>query len=300
MPKLSEGVVALGGLAAFAAWLFIGLPLLYLPTEIHNQPEIHSSQPAQPTNTQPNGSLQSPFFVQAIPGAQTAEERAQEAEDREEKKSADRWLVRWTAALFLATLGLIVATLILAYFAFRQMRDMEASIAVAEKSADAAKDAANAANITADAAVRAAQAHVYPVVENENVVGTVRSGISDSQQIKVSYRLRNYGKTPAIIKVAGAELVHGIRSEPPEQIIGELSFVEVVEVLAPNATTDPPTVCSLRNFSSADIKSIREGETTIWLHGFIEYKDVMGLDRRLEYWWWYERRVRRFGWHSFR
>jgi predicted LPLAT superfamily acyltransferase len=67
-----------------------------------------------------------------MPSPKSAEERAQEAEEREEKKSADRWLVRWTAALFAATVGLILATGVLGYFGLQQSRDMKASISAAE------------------------------------------------------------------------------------------------------------------------------------------------------------------------
>jgi hypothetical protein len=40
MPKMSEGKIAIGALIALAAWLLIGLPLLYLPSEGHVHGEI--------------------------------------------------------------------------------------------------------------------------------------------------------------------------------------------------------------------------------------------------------------------
>jgi hypothetical protein len=83
--------------------------------------------------------------VQVIPSLKSSTELAQEAEDRAEKRSADRGLVTWTAALFFATVGLILATCVLGYFAYRQLRDMKASIAAAQKAADAADMSARAA-----------------------------------------------------------------------------------------------------------------------------------------------------------
>jgi hypothetical protein len=148
MPKLSEGTIALGGLALLAIWLFIVLPILYLPREIHAQQQIRPIQRAENVDVKPDGSPQSPFSVQVIPAPKSAEERAQEAEDREEKKSADRWLVRWTAALFIATAGLIVATGVLGYFAYRQLRDMKDSIAAATDSAKQARRSADVAERT--------------------------------------------------------------------------------------------------------------------------------------------------------
>jgi hypothetical protein len=141
MPKLTEGTFALGGLAAFAIWFAVVLPFLYGPSS-HSSEQKHvaAEQSAQSTNAKPDGSTAAPFVVQVIPGPKSAEERSQEAEDREEKKIADRWLVRWTAALFAATVGLILATGVLGYFGLQQSRDMKESIRSAEKSAVAAEN----------------------------------------------------------------------------------------------------------------------------------------------------------------
>src|SRR5438270_787184 len=96
-------------------------------TEQHSR----SDQPDQSAERRPDGSRAAPFVVEMVPAPKSAEERAQEAEDRDEKKAADRWLVRWTAMLFAATVGLILATGVLGYFGFHQARDMKASIAAA-------------------------------------------------------------------------------------------------------------------------------------------------------------------------
>jgi hypothetical protein len=141
MPKVTEETFALGGLAAFAIWFVVVLPFLYVPTSYSSeQKHVAAEQPGQSANAKPDGSASAPFVVQVIPAPKSAEERSQEAEDREEKKIADRWLVRWTAALFAATVGLILATGVLGYFGLQQSRDMKASIAAAEKSAVAAEN----------------------------------------------------------------------------------------------------------------------------------------------------------------
>lgn len=139
MPRITEGQFALGGLAALALWLFVGLPLLYSPAEIGTQRPVHVEQANQNNAPEPKGTRNAPFFVEVIPALKSAEERAQETEDRKEKNGADRWLVRWTAALFFATIGLFTATGVLGYFAFRQMRDMKESIGVADRAAKAAE-----------------------------------------------------------------------------------------------------------------------------------------------------------------
>jgi hypothetical protein len=40
MPKFSDEKIALVALIAFAAWLFVGLPILYLPSQEHVHGEI--------------------------------------------------------------------------------------------------------------------------------------------------------------------------------------------------------------------------------------------------------------------
>ncbi|WP_316229591.1 hypothetical protein [Bradyrhizobium sp. SZCCHNR1070] len=137
---MSEGRVTIGALILFAAWLFVGLPWLLTPSERVEYRET-SQASAHGTQNQPNGTVQSPYFVQVIPAPKSAQERADEAQDREEKKSSDWWLVRWTFALFAATIGLILATAVLGYFGWRQSRDMQDSIAVANRSATAAERA---------------------------------------------------------------------------------------------------------------------------------------------------------------
>jgi hypothetical protein len=119
--KITEGKYALGALTIFAAWIFIGLPLLYWPEAIREyyQYPTHSAQSSAGC---PNGSSQTPFFVQILPGPDAAERANQENEDRLDKKNADRWLVRWTMALFFATALLFVVTGGLGFFAYQQIR----------------------------------------------------------------------------------------------------------------------------------------------------------------------------------
>lgn len=118
-----ESWAAIGGLIVFSAWLFIGLPLLYWP-EVIRQYEPYPSYVGQQATSTPNGSAQAPFFIQILPGPDAAEKANRENEDRLEKQSADRWLVRWTMALFIATLLLFLVTGGLVFFSYREIRLM--------------------------------------------------------------------------------------------------------------------------------------------------------------------------------
>jgi hypothetical protein len=173
-----------------------------------------------------------------------------------------------------------------------------------------ARIAAEAASLNAKAALRAEQAHVYPIIEDESIVQMVklwgRSGNSpdstkdEIQGMGVSYRLKNYGKTPAIIRIAGHELVHAFR--PPEDESKIVAFLEVDKILGPEESTET-MVCSLHPqhpFSVADAMSVLRGKTTIWFHGFVTYDDLFGFERHLEFTWWYDGSLGRFGWYSFK
>jgi hypothetical protein len=103
MPKISEGQYFFGILTALVVWLFVGLPVFLYPTEIRIYEQIPAGQSPQESGAKPEGTSQAPFFVQVIPAPKTAEERTQEAQDRLEHQAAEKWLVRWTAILTIAT-----------------------------------------------------------------------------------------------------------------------------------------------------------------------------------------------------
>jgi hypothetical protein len=112
--KISDGRLALGLLAAFAVWLFAALPFLYGPpprfAETSSPTQAHADQAAQYAAAKPDGSVNAPFFIR-IP--KTANEEAEEAAERREKSSTDRWLMIFTGAVALFTLFLFGATVLL-------------------------------------------------------------------------------------------------------------------------------------------------------------------------------------------
>jgi hypothetical protein len=165
------------------------------------------------------------------------------------------------------------------------------------KQLDISRQASLAARQSADAALRAEQAHVYPIVECENVVELVQLESDNPQHIKVRYRLKNFGNTPAIILEARHELIHS--AAPPHGDSGKFSPFEVVEVLGSgNDNISHPTDC-IGVLYPEEARSVLEGKSTIWFHGFVNYQDVFGYTRHLEYWWWYHGKLPRFGWYRF-
>src|SRR5260370_22175392 len=136
MPKVTEGRFALGGLAVFSVWFLVVLPFLYGPpprfSETGRPPKPHSEQTKQHAANKPDGSEAAPFFIKM---PKTAEETAQEAADRNDKATTDRWLMIFTGAVALFTLLLVGATILL-------YRAGEKQIFVALKSANAAEQSA--------------------------------------------------------------------------------------------------------------------------------------------------------------
>ena len=201
MPKLSEGSIAIGALILFAAWLFIGLPWIFYPSE-HIQYVVVDSTHAQNTDAEPKGSAKSPFFVQVMPGSDAAQKRAEEAEDREEKKESDRALVRWTKALAFATIGLILATCVLGIFAWRQSRDTQDSISVARKSAEAAEmQAAIMASVEGPIPVVAAlKLAEYANIPGETIITDPVPPGPLRPNCRILFAIENKGRSPLRMK----------------------------------------------------------------------------------------------------
>jgi hypothetical protein len=262
---LSFGLVMgvfLGGSIFFG--LYYQAPQLHGPKQ-----ESHSSQPHAPAEGQPSGSHASPFFVQVIPTPKTAEERAQEAEDREEKKAAERDLVRWTLALFLATVGLILATSVLGYFGFHQARDMKDSISVARGSANAA---GRSADVAEQSLVSTQRAFVF-------MRGFNGIALTDQEQKVAIWKIwpvwENSGTTPS------RQLFNHVSWMPIEgDIPADFSFPDI---WSPGISTEQTRLflgpkASINGQSVAipigHLLEVVAGKKRVFVWGWAEYDDV--------------------------
>lgn len=111
------------------------------------QPEAQITQ--QERAPDQRGTDQSPLTVKIIPTPKTDADREEEAKDRREKAETDRKLADYTGelaffteGLFIATVILCIATVGLLFAAVFQSRDMKASIAAAQRNAEAANKSA--------------------------------------------------------------------------------------------------------------------------------------------------------------
>jgi hypothetical protein len=124
-----------------------------------------------------------------------------------------QWLTH-DAAGFFALWLVIIGGIQLAMF-WRQLRLIRESLVDAKQAADAATQGAKAAETNAQALIDAESAQVYVVILESNIshifkmagfydnTPSMESGNSDAPWIE--YRLKNYGKSPAIIRQVEAD-----------------------------------------------------------------------------------------------
>jgi hypothetical protein len=274
MPKVSDGRLALGLLAGGAIWLFAVLPFLYGPpprfAESGGPPQTHTDQTAQQPTAKPDGSVTAPFFIR-IP--KTAKEETEEADDRREKSSTDRWLMIFTGAVALFTLLLVGATVMLYFAGERQLRlasetskrqsdEMEKSIAVAENSADIARHAM----------VAGQRAFVFPVsLVPEWLIGDQPGHYN--WQFRPMWR--NSGDTPTrnMTMHAGYEL----RDTPlPDNFDFDYPTTEIGSALIPPKTEYAGGMAPRGpdKITPSDIAAVQSGIKFMFFWGWAKYFDV--------------------------
>ena len=136
-----------------------------------------------------------PIMVNVVPTPKPDHETDEERQERKEKAELDRRLVSltgdlafFTAGLFAATAALVIATIALAYYAFKQSRDMKESLSFAKASADA-----TVAIAASDRPWMAQAGLDYMGAENLNIGGVAHTGGQVFQ-----LRWLNWGKSPAV------------------------------------------------------------------------------------------------------
>ena len=178
------------------------------------------SQPGasdQPARTNQQTTPQPPIVVNVVPAQKTEAEAAEDRRERHEKAEFDRRLVEltgelawFTAGLFVATVALVIATIGLGYFGFRQVRDMKASIAVAQTAATAAQKSATVAKKTLILTQRPWVAIIDVIPASPLRFGPAGAIIS------LTFQLKNVGPSPACNVRVRAE-IHGLRGSTVHQ-----------------------------------------------------------------------------------
>jgi len=277
------------------AFAMFSLALLGWSRPDEQQPKRSSPNHASKYNQR--GSKQSPLFVQTIPTPKTAQESAQEAEDRANKADNDRNLVKFTgklvtATFILAAIGLL-QFLVYAYQA-RQLRHtvnaaseqsgaMQRYIVEAERSATAMENIVKVINFGNHAVMRA-----YLTVIIGNAIYQERRIGQGDLKFEAKPILVNTGNTPARkIKIhIAADILpvpqpEGYELPPPDENLAKDAGMLGAHL---NATMSGVVKDFVPDSEVANIKEGLPKALCVW--GFVTYEDMFGGSHRTQFGQW--------------
>jgi hypothetical protein len=147
--------------------------------------------------------------------------------------------------------------------------------------------AADAAMLNARAVMDAEGAHIYPVIETDNLrsdvfYGVIRGESGNDSDIMiaptVTFRFKNYGKTPAVLKsfmwgITFFEIPSDLRTMYPEDR-------KLIDVLGAGTETPDIQVEMLRRLTRGNVKSIRENRGKLLFFGEAKFKDFFNRHLR--------------------
>ena len=190
-----------------------------------------------------------PIVVTALPKP-TEAELAEKAEEQKEKTESDRWLVRFTAILAVATVVLAVGTGFLWNATRRLVRGAEQ---------------------TAERQLRA-----YVSVESATITG-LQTGFTPTARLRV----KNFGQTPAYALTGNGGIALGIAFDklPPPT---STQPGKTVSGLPIGATTDQFHVLPAP-LTQEMVDLLTNGALTLWVYGSMQYQDAFSRVRTTSY-----------------
>jgi hypothetical protein len=139
--------------------------------------------------------------------------------------------------------------------------------------------AAYAAKDSADAILAAERARFFIVIEKHNLSRLI--GLAESQGnmggdgLWITYRFKNYGKTPGIIRELVIESM--IATEPVEPVTTFLAIREFPEyMIAANDSTEPTNYGPSMQPALSQVQAIGRNHARLWFFGRLYYDDVFG------------------------
>jgi hypothetical protein len=181
-------------------------------------------------------------------------------------------LAQYTGLLFLATALLVAATGALVCVGFLQVRDAKKSIAAAENAAKAAMKSAE----VAEASLTVLERPVLVAYVRPFKVGYFTDSPGERTIFpKVGIDFTNYGKTPAIIDHAVADLI--LSRSPPDNSLsaGRKRLRWHIDVVRPGRHIGDLQVEAVGNpFSSAQKQEIQFRSTFVWFSGYVRFTDI--------------------------
>lgn len=284
---------------------FIGIAMFlvlmgYSSAQSQQRP-FSSPRPApQPAAQDQRGTDQQPLSVKIVPSEKTEADRDDEQKRRDNEarlsQSAEQ-LARFAYGLFLVAIAQLLLFGAQLWFIRASFRDAKKAAEAAKLNAEALIDAERArifVNIEQDTAdaIRSAAKHANAPEKDGNVL---------ESSVGLFYGLKNYGKTPAIIKEIGHRLVLAPELAE-EREHSPKSPLPIEQILGPGEQTPRGTlVCSLdRKMTIGEAKEILALKNSLWCYGYVAYDDTFGFGRELRYVFRYDGSTgSRFRLHSF-
>ena len=157
-----------------------------------------------------------------------------------------------------------------------------------EKMWGVANTAANAAKRSADALVAAEQSQLLAICEVSNITHILGEiGKSDhagsgeiavGERASVQYVLKNYGKTPAVLKEISHDLQHW--DHPPDELrYLPIRIMPKERAVVAGGSSEPLQCILAAPLTAAAAATIRTGDSFLWLYGRVVYDDAFGRER---------------------
>lgn len=248
MRKPTDGQLAIGGLIAFAFWLFVALPLYYGYSNSNNSP-------AQQCSKQEDNNYGFWEKTRCDPVAYFT-----------------LWLVGFTGVLGGSTIGLWIVTWA---GGKRQSRDMQASIAIAERSLSELE---------------------APFIS----IKIVDTGITRSYRdvghdfTTLSFSVANYGRTPArLVELTDYLALRGANDGLPPEVNPQAATRNTMPygvISPPNAESQPFTqnlFAFMMNALAADPLPLKT--QNLFFYGFVRYSTIFGDVFRLGFCFMFDR-----------
>jgi hypothetical protein len=166
------------------------------------------------------------------------------------------------------------------------------SLIDAKKAAEAAEKSASAAKLNAQALIDAEAAQMYLVIEKSNVERMYQLGgmysnsptmhESDSDPPWIEYRLRNYGKSPAIVQT----VLHGISLEEPKTEVEPREYglgQEDLEIIGVGEQGQIIKCKIEKSFTFGNVRSIVTNDRLLLFYGHSTFMDHFGRKQTLDW-----------------
>ena len=159
-----------------------------------------------------------------------------------------------------------------------------------------AKESSEAAKLNAEAVIETERARIFVHIGTDNAfmvlrAANIEAAVADepdtfkmSNSVFVEYRLKNYGRTPAIIKEISHQLICAPKLEKMRRYTPILPL-PIDHILGGDQKTPQNRLsCRLdRALTIGDAKQIQRLDSALWFYGYVSYDDTFGWGRELRY-----------------